>query len=722
MSDLNQQLPTRSPVTRQEKERLIVSILRDPAVCALAMEHLPPDTFGNALEPHYEVLLHALYELIRDCGYAPGKVPYPALVGAINDKLEHGHYVVAPEYQADLLALAEGDAETGRSPGLLYRAYFETDPNPVDVPYARDLMRKVLFERTVIDPLRQALGRPDGTVPVGIQEVLDACRARSETIGAIGGADAPSFEADWPEFLGWLDGHRGKALIGLKTGIPDLDDRTAGLRGLTVLGAMPNSGKTSLAVQVAAGVARNHEFNDAVVVFVSLDMAKTEIYARLLSHVAEMDWATVVQGSPELRGRVQGPFLMEEDAERLHDGMARMIQDEIRHRVRVYERQAIGANLTASKLAAILSDAKAQAGASRALLIVDYVQLIEPPEAVQKQGDLAADRYRVQVVLDVVARSRTEENPDGDAVLAISEVRKPGDAKQGWGEQLADLMGAARTAYAADAVLLYRRMADDEIKGTYQVATKDEVQAKREQLDAEGIAPMVVALAKGRDGMRRGGWPMEFLYLRSTWRRPEGSDPAVPTNPAQTPEGGTTAPIAPQPQPNSGQTPVPCSTQTGGMSAPAAQAEAQVNPNHRQKVLEALAAHPAATSRNKLAKHAKLNAANAKVALDQLVEEGLVEVIEVDSKVTYLLSAGVTAAGPHPVGSGSPSDNLSNGSDSPTNHPDNPLLSGPDSPTNTPDSILSGSDNLSLSGSDDSTGQPDNPSMAPLNSTSGSAA
>ncbi len=721
MSDLYQQLPARSQVTGQEKERLIVAILRDPKVCELAMEHLPPDTFGNAMEPHIEVMLASLYELIRDCGYAPGNVPHPALVGAINDKLEHGHYVVAPEYQAQLLGLPEGVAGTGESPGLLYRAYFETDPSPVDVPYARDLVRKVLFERTVIDPLRQALGRPDGTVPVGIQEVLETCRARSETIGAIGGVDAPSFEADWPGFLGWLDGHRGKALIGLKTGIPDLDDRTAGLRGLTVLGAMPNSGKTSLAVQVAAGVARNHEFNDAVVVFVSLDMGKAEIYARLLSHVAEMDWATVVQGSPELRGRVQGPFLTEEDAERLHDGMARMIHEQIRSRVRVYERSAIGAKLSASRLASILADAKAQAGAGRALLILDYLQLIEPPEDVQGLGDLAADKHRVQVVLDVVARTRTEENPDGDAVLAISEVRKPGDAKQGWGEQLADLMGAARTAYAADAVLLYRRMADKEVEETYHV-TKDQVKAKREQLDAQGIAPMVLALAKGRDGMRRGDWPMEFLFRRSTWRRPEGSGPAVPTNPAQTPEGGTTAPIAPQPQPNSGQTPAPCSTQTGGMSAPAAQAEAQVNPNHRQKMLEALAAHPTGASRNKLAKHAKLNAANAKVALDQLVEEGLVEVIEVDSKVTYLLSAGVTAASPHPVGSDSLSDNLSNGSDSPTNHPDNPLLSGPDSPTNSPDNPLSGSDNLSLSGPDNSTGQPDNPSMAPVNSTSGSAA
>ncbi len=103
---IGSQLAVRSPISHQEKERLIVAILRDPTACALAMDHLPPDTFGNALEPHYEVLLAALYELIRDCGYAPGKVPHPALVGAINDKIEHGYYLVAPEYPSWPISIA----------------------------------------------------------------------------------------------------------------------------------------------------------------------------------------------------------------------------------------------------------------------------------------------------------------------------------------------------------------------------------------------------------------------------------------------------------------------------------------------------------------------------------------------------------------------------------------------------------------------------------------
>jgi len=127
-------------------------------------------------------------------------------------------------------------------------------------------------------------------------------------------APEPGFlEEVLPRLDAWLESGWGKTLIGLRTGIPDLDDRTAGLRGLTVLGAQPNSGKTALAVQVAAGVAAHHEANDAAVVFVSLDMGRDEIVARILSHLAGLDWATLRQGSPEFRGQPEGPYLNAED-------------------------------------------------------------------------------------------------------------------------------------------------------------------------------------------------------------------------------------------------------------------------------------------------------------------------------------------------------------------------------------------------------------------------
>jgi hypothetical protein len=304
--------------------------------------------------------------------------------------------------------------------------------------------------------------------------------------------------------------------------VPDLDDRTAGLRGLTVLGAMPNSGKTSLAVQVAAGVARRHAANDAAVVFVSLDMDAIEIQARVLSHLAALDWAILRRGSPECRGRATGPYLNPTHDAKLEAAKAELA-GEVGRRIRVCDRQDLPGDLDAARLVALLAEAKAAAGATRGLLVLDYLQLIEPPAAVRKLGDLAADKHRIRIMQDVVARTRSPANTGGDAVLAISEVRKPPDAKQGWGAQLVDLMGAARTAYAADAVLLYRRMTPAEVVQAYGLgkADKDRVAQHLAQLDEAGVAPMVVSLAKGRDGMHRGDWAMEFLFRRSTWRRPK---------------------------------------------------------------------------------------------------------------------------------------------------------------------------------------------------------
>jgi hypothetical protein len=235
---------------------------------------------------------------------------------------------------------------------------------------------------------------------------------------------------------------------------------------------------------------------------------------------------------------------------------------------------------------------------------------------------------------DVVARTRSPANPEGDAVLAISEVRKPPDAKQGWGSLLADLMGAARIAYAADAVLLYSRMTPAEVKRTYGLggATKGAVAQRLAQLDADGVAPMIVSLAKGRDGMRRGEWPMEFRYRRSTWRRPEGTG-SVPLatgamyagaddddDDDDEDEDDLDGPPGWQPAQNGGASP------NGHLVDPDGDAGPGVA---RGRILAALAAVPDGETAAKLAKAAKLAAGPARGILEGLVAEGLAVAVPV---------------------------------------------------------------------------------------------
>jgi len=76
-------------------------------------------------------------------------------------------------------------------------------------------------------------------------------------------------------------------------------------------------------------------------------------------------------------------------------------------------------------------------------------------------------------------------------------------------------MGSARLGYAADAVLLIRR--------EYQGPTFDTPHhgSSNNQDDRDAATPLLIELAKGRDGMTCGTWNAEFLYRQS--RIVEGS-------------------------------------------------------------------------------------------------------------------------------------------------------------------------------------------------------
>jgi hypothetical protein len=146
--------------------------------------------------------------------------------------------------------------------------------------------------------------------------------------------------------------------------------------------------------------------------------------------------------------------------------------------------------------------------------VVDYVQILPVPPEVSKYTDLEQDRYRVRVLQDVIRKSKSPGNQDGDAVLFISETRKPARSHDPWANGLAELMGSARLGYAVDYALLYRRMTVEEIKQYYG-------ERSAQSLQDDGLAPIMLSLEKGRDGMTRGKWSMEFHFWKSIFEEVE---------------------------------------------------------------------------------------------------------------------------------------------------------------------------------------------------------
>lgn len=314
----------------------------------------------------------------------------------------------------------------------------------------------------------------------------------------------------------WLQQFRGKKLIGLKTNMPELDRRTRGLRGLFIIGAKPGAGKTALAaVQIAVGVCRCHADNDAVVVVVSLEMGTAELETRTISHLAGLDWSTVVFGSEDALGST-GPDFSQRDKERLEKAESRIVEDQIDRRLVHLDRSILGDEITAGQLASVVKHVKETAGAKRALIVIDYLQQLPVPTDVASGGELAADKFRVRLVQQVLEASRTADTPLGDAALVISETRKPMRSKDVWVESMSELMGTARLGYAADAVILYREMSDGEITVYYGSVTKPSIKARRRSLLDNGIAPIMLILEKGRDGMQRGSWGADFHFRTSS--------------------------------------------------------------------------------------------------------------------------------------------------------------------------------------------------------------
>jgi hypothetical protein len=254
-----------------------------------------------------------------------------------------------------------------------------------------------------------------------------------------------------------------------------------------------------------------------VVIVVCLDMDRYDLFRRMHCNLGDIEWVRLMFGSPEDE-REPGSKFSKADKERLKRAKERFKNEEIGKRLAVPDRTVLGDDVTAHRISAIIEEKKAKAGAKRALVVIDYLGLIPVPEEELARGDLAADKYRVRVVQQVIERTRTKDDPLGDTVLAISEARKPPTKKDIWGDSMTELMGSARLGYAGDAVILYREMSAKEMETYYGVKDKVAAEKKRDALAKDGIAPVTLILEKGRDGMLRGKWGAEFHYKKSIFR------------------------------------------------------------------------------------------------------------------------------------------------------------------------------------------------------------
>lgn len=324
-----------------------------------------------------------------------------------------------------------------------------------------------------------------------------------------------SLSDELPDVLARLEKTRGLDFIGLPTrALPKLDKMTLGLRGLILLAAAPNCGKTVLGIQFGLDIVEHNP--DAAFLFVSLEMDRHTIYQRFLSRLSGVDWKTLVLG--ERRGAIVHGYTQAQ-----HDAIksATKKMAELGPRIRVLDENNFPAP-SVEKIVAHVEALKAETGCSRVYVMVDYLQVYPVTSEASKtiKSDLDTDQWRIGQMKQLALAIGKQ-----DPVLVISEARKPsGKEDGGWAGAMSDVMGSARGVYTPDIVILLNPASETEL-GTLAKATANGGEAKQVggELRAAGVrlgqAATRLRIEKGRDGVERGEIELVFDFRQSRFEQ-----------------------------------------------------------------------------------------------------------------------------------------------------------------------------------------------------------
>jgi len=235
--------------------------------------------------------------------------------------------------------------------------------------------------------------------------------------------------SDWTaSLLDYLGEAQTDGLAGVSTGLRDLDRMTLGLsKGwLYLLGARPGTGKTAIAGQIALHVGEQH----GPVAFVSMELNEKDLGVRFLSVLTNITKERIV--TRDLADRQWQDVLVA--AERLE-----------RSRVHI----AFGAGFTTADVRAFALQVQATEGVPPALVVVDYLQLLQDQE-----GDGRNRERNVSVAARALKALAHELQVP---VLACAQFNRNLDGRSDKRPSLTDLRDSGELENVADSVLgLYR--------------------------------------------------------------------------------------------------------------------------------------------------------------------------------------------------------------------------------------------------------------------------
>lgn len=251
------------PHSIEAEQTILGSILIQPDVLSVVLEHLKPESFYN--EQHRQ-LFSIIIRMFSDGSKAD-------IITVLNEALSAGIFETAAEGKNYLASI------------------MQAVPSVSNIEDYCTIVAEKYYARSLASVAQQILGEiADGSYDA--KTLLDAAEQKIYDIRQ--GRDVkgltPINEVVYESYdrLSKITGPDKEKYLGAKTGFTLLDAITTGLNrsDLILLAARPGMGKTSFALNIASNVARHTEKDVAVF---SLEMSKEQLATRLLSTEALVD-------------------------------------------------------------------------------------------------------------------------------------------------------------------------------------------------------------------------------------------------------------------------------------------------------------------------------------------------------------------------------------------------------------------------------------------------
>jgi replicative DNA helicase len=383
-------------------------------------------------------------------------------------------------------------------------AVFDAGPGPslsVVKRYIRRLGTRARFQaarRAVVD-LSRALDEPGADIDVvvaGVQTIAFGM-TRDRQLGS----DQLTEDKLLPAFIAQLETRNIE--IGLRSLVTDfwqLDRAIGGLgQALVIIGGPPSCGKTTFLKQLADQVATK---NEVPVLYFTYEQSASDLRIKTLARLSGVNSRTVARGARSDLSSQQEGWDKFRDRDRWEDDNRRFAEAIVQYQtigkhIRIVE---AGRETTVDRIRLQAQAAKANAGAGRVLVAIDYIQLIPAVEPMTKRAFPSALQRSNFVCSELRRLARDLDSP----VVAISSLGRGGyDAQK---------MGAFRESggidYGADVAILLKTTGEHDVS-TYA------------STNPSGRRDIELRIVKNRSG-EVGAIQMDFLTAFSRFREKTG--------------------------------------------------------------------------------------------------------------------------------------------------------------------------------------------------------